>query len=198
MKKVVNTEEYYKNNDEKGKKGLKVLAAVALALLVTTLTVPQEEWNKAVNKIKGYFGKQEPKAQTELLEETEEKEEQEEKTAKIAIYEMDEGLIEITEPVTEEIGGVTYYYAPKGFSMINDICYRVVTWDTEEQYEAKNLVGINGQIPVNDKLISIVRPQIRVVDNRLMYSLPEGYLKVGDYGIKVSVIAKEETNTLGR
>ena len=68
----------------------------------------------------------------------------------------------------------------------------------KEQYEAKNLVGINGQIPVNDKLISIVRPQIRVVDNRLMYSLPEGYLKVGDYGIKVSVIAKEETNTLGR
>ena len=110
---------------------------------------------------------------------------------------MEEGLLQISEPSMYEKDGVNYYVAPSGFSMINGICYRLVTWDNkEEPVTTENLITPEGFIPLNDKLISIVRPKARVKEGRIVYSLPEGYKKVGDFGVKVLEV--EKTAHLGR
>ena len=191
MKKVLKTEEYYENYDEKRKRRLSLLCVAAMVLsssLYTGATV-KEKYEKKIKEITEHYEQQ--------LEQNKEVQ-AEVKTPEITIYEMDEGLIEVTEPETQVIDGVTYYVAPKGFCMTGDICYRAVSWSNEEEQTNENLVARNGQVSMGNKLISIVRPKARVQNDRIVYALPEGYIKVGNYGIKVSVIAKEETNTLGR
>ena len=67
-------------------------------------------------------------------------------------------------------------------------------------YKIQYLIIISYNILINylcnDKLISIVRPKARVKEGRIVYSLPEGYKKVGNFGVKVLVV--EKTANLGR
>ena len=187
MKKILKTEELNEDYDERKKNILTLLCIGTLIFSSSAYTKEcvSEQYEKRIKTIKDQYEQQLEENKVEL------------NTPKISVYEMEEGLLQISEPDIYEKDGVNYYVAPSGFSMINGICYRLVTWDNkEEPVTTENLITPEGLIPLNDKLISIVRPKARVKEGRIVYSLPEGYKKVGNFGVKVLVV--EKTANLGR
>ena len=117
--------------------------------------------------------------------------------------------IYVCEPEEKEIDGQKIYVAPEGFTLDNDICYRIhchysapmgyITGTDGKAYRLNNDEELSipeGYIQVGEYGIDIVKPEVYEIDGETIYELPEGYMKVGNYGYKV--VSATITKTLGK
>lgn len=117
--------------------------------------------------------------------------------------------IYVCEPEEKEIDGQKIYVAPEGFTLDNDICYRIhchysspmgsITGTDGKAYrlsDGEKLSVPEGYIPIGEYGINIIKAEEYEIDGKTVYKLPEGYMMVGQYGYKV--VSAIVTKTLGK
>ena len=187
MKRIIKTEECDENFlSDKKRRALIILCEAILifsASAYTGLTV-KEKYDKKINEYEQRIAQ---------LEQRDERVE----PLKITQFDLDGRIIQMTDPIIiEERKGVLRNAAPEGFSMMNGVCYRVVyregIHESFEQIEDERIEDTDGLIPINNKLVEIIKADEEVIGDQKFYSLPYGYVMVGKYGVKVLKIEKSQ------